>query len=89
MYAKSLNRETFSRFVRRRQPEQTAFITIVVRKDSDGEFELTDAWFGRDMPALPGSDNETTKSRTFWESHALILEGHPVQSKTLTLTCPY
>ncbi|HEU4914005.1 MAG TPA: hypothetical protein VFT16_01175 [Candidatus Saccharimonadales bacterium] len=89
MYAKPINRDTFYRFVRRRQPEQTACITIVVRKDDEGDFELLDTWFGKDMPGMPGASNENDESKEFWQHHAIVLEGHPVQSKTLTLTCPF
>lgn len=89
MYAKPLGRDTFFRFVRRRQPEQTSFITIILLLDSDGDYELHDVWMGRDMPGMPGSNNETSESKDFWENHAWVLEGFPVQNRTLTLTSPY
>jgi hypothetical protein len=89
MFAKPLNRPTFHRFVRRKQPDQTSYVTITVRSDDGGEYELLDTWFGRNMPAIPGSEQETEDSKDFWKTHAIILEGHPIQNKTLTLTCPY
>lgn len=89
MYAKPVNRDNFYRFVRRRQPEATNFITVVVRHHSEGDYELLDAWFGKDRPALPGSTDETAQSKEYWENHALVLEGHPIQNRTLTLTCPF
>lgn len=89
MYAKPINRPAFYRFVRRKQPDPTSFVTVIVRGDENGEYELLDTWFGRNMPAIPGAENETDQSRAFWATHAIILEGHPIQNKTLTLTCPY
>jgi hypothetical protein len=89
MYAKPVNRDTFYRFVRRRQPEATNFITVTVRRQPEGDYELLDAWFGKNRPELPGSENENPSSRQYWESHAIVLEGHPIQNRTLTLTCPF
>lgn len=89
MFAKPQGRDMFFRFVRRRQPEQTSFVTIVLKLDSDGDYELNDVWMGRDMPALPGSGGETDISKAYWETHAWVIEGFPLQNRTLTLTQPY
>jgi len=89
IYAKPLHQKDFKRFVRRRSPEQTRFITITLHFHESGVYELHDAIFGRNTPGLPGSDTETAKSRAFWEAHAIALDGHPLQSQTITTSCPY
>jgi len=89
MYAKPQGRDIFFRFVRRRQPEQTNFVTIVLLLDDDGDYELRDVWMGRDMPAMPGTSHESADSKEYWETHARVIEGYPLQNRTLTLTRPY
>jgi hypothetical protein len=89
VYAKRIKHDTFTRFVRRRIPLPTTFVTIILHKDDDGDYELYDAWIGRKAPSMPGSDSETSESRNFWANHALIIEGQPLQTRTLTLTCPF
>ncbi|HSD56195.1 MAG TPA: hypothetical protein VLA92_03515 [Candidatus Saccharimonadales bacterium] len=89
MYAKPLKQDAFFRFVRRRHPEQTQYLTISLRQDSNNEYELYDVWMGRDLPAAPGSERETAESKPFWNTHAWVLDSHPVQHKTLTTTQPY
>jgi hypothetical protein len=89
IYAKPVRQSDFRRFVRRRNPEQTSFITITLHHHSDGSYELYDAWFGRNVPGLPGSETETDASKTFWENHAIVLDGYPLQNQTITTTCPY
>ncbi len=89
LYAKRVNHDTYCRFVRRRAPEQTSYVTLVLKRDSDGEYELYDAWLGHNAPAIPGTEDETKQSKAYWENHALVVEGQPIQNRTLTTVCPY
>jgi hypothetical protein len=89
VYAKQPKQDVYTRFVRRRLPTPSNHITIILRKDSAGDYELQDAWIGRLAPPRPGSSNETSQSRDFWATHAVILEGQNIQARTLTKECPY
>jgi hypothetical protein len=89
LYAKRVKRDTFARFVRRRMPAPSTFVSIVLLKDTDGEYELHDTWIGNLAPPFPGTTEATDESKAYWEDHALVLEGQPIQVRTLTKTCPY
>jgi hypothetical protein len=89
VYAKPLRQNGFRRFVRRRAPVQTSLVTLILHFHDGEGYELHDAWFGSNTPAMPGSQEETKDSKTFWASHALVLDSYQLQSKTLTTVCPY
>jgi hypothetical protein len=88
-YAKLLRDPVYTRFVKNGKPLATKYLSIVLHRDKDGAYELKDVWAGKQHPARPGSDNETSESHSYWAAHALVLEGRQVQARTLTRTCPY
>lgn len=47
-------------------------MTIVLRKDSEGDYELWSAWIGPAVPQFLGDEFETAESRPFWRTHALV-----------------
>jgi len=89
VYAKRVKQENFARFVRRRNPAPSTFITAVLKLDSDGEYELHDIWIGRSIPPMPGTELETKESKDYWANHALVFEGQSLQLRSLTTVCPY
>jgi hypothetical protein len=89
VYAQKLKDPMFTRFVKNGKPNPTQYITIVLRKDDDDAYELIDTWIGRLSPPRPGSRHESADSKTYWANHAYVLDGEPVQSKTITKECPY
>src|SRR6476659_9004401 len=40
IYAKRLNRDNYTRFAKNRQPEPTSYVTVVLHKDEEDEYEL-------------------------------------------------
>lgn len=82
LYAKRLNRDDYTRFVLDRQPEPTNLVTIVLHKDSGGDYELWSAWIGSAAPQFPGSEFETPESKPFWRKHALVWGNQAIQSGT-------
>lgn len=82
LYAKRLNRDNYTRFVLNRQAEPTNFVTLVLRKDSEDNYELWSAWIGRAVPQFPGDEFETPDSRPFWQNHALVWGNQIVQLNT-------
>lgn len=89
VYAKRLKHETFSRFVRKRQLKPTSFLSMSLKKWDDGSYEVSDIWFGRQMPAFPLDETATAESKSFWKSHAFVFEGQLLQFRTLTKEAPY
>jgi hypothetical protein len=88
-YAQLIRDPLYTRFVKNGKPRTTKYLTIILNRDEDGEYELYDTWVGRLRPPRPGSDDETAESRAYWATHAFILDSQPIQSRTVTKTCPY
>jgi hypothetical protein len=88
-YAQPVKAEIFSRFAKNKYPQPSNTLTIIVEQDSEGNYEVSDTWIGPFIPPFPGDDNETADSKSYWETHALAHDAQPIQSKTITKTCPY
>lgn len=88
-YAKANKKTIFSRFAKNRYPSQSSVLTVILERDQEGDYELLDTWIGPHCPPFPGDDHETSTSKLYWETHALVQDAHPVQSKTITKVCPY
>lgn len=88
-YARLLRDTVYTRFVKNGKPTPAQHLVLILRRDDSGEYELLDTWIGRLIPPRPGSAKETSESKTYWESHAMILDSHSLQTRTLTKVCPY
>lgn len=89
LYAQALHGELYKRFVKNGQPLSTQHISVVLKRDEDGEYELVDTWVGPLRPPNPGTDDATEASREYWDTHAFVLDREPIKLRTLTKTCPY
>lgn len=88
-YAKRVNRDTYSRFVRHREPEMTTYVTVVLHKQPNAKYALWSAWIGQAVPQVPGDPHATPDSRKFWENHALAWYGQAIQDGTSRSDCPW
>ena len=88
-YAQPLKSAIFSRFAKNRYPQVSSMLTVIVERDADGDYEVSDTWIGGSHPAFPGDKHETTESKSYWQAHALVQDAQPIQLKSLTKTCPY
>jgi len=88
-YAQPYKKDVFSRYAKNRFPLPSDKLTLILEKDSEGNYELSDTWIGPLSPPFPGDEHETVKSRSYWETHALVQDAQVVQSKTITKICPY
>jgi hypothetical protein len=79
----------YKRFVKNGKPQSTQHITVILSRDDEGEYELVDTWVGPMRPPHPGTPDETKAGRTFWDTHAFVLDREPIKLRTLTKTCPY
>ena len=88
-YALPLKSKVFSRFAKNRQPKVSSTLTVVLNRDADSNYEVTNAWIGANYPAFPGDEHATADSREYWKTHAFVQDAQLIQSKSLTKTCPY
>lgn len=88
-YAQPIKSDVFSRFAKNRYPQPSTTLTVIIERDSDGNYEVVDTWIGPNCPAFPGDELETRDSKKYWENHALVHEARAVQSKSVTKDCPY
>jgi len=89
VYAQRLHDDIFTRFVKNGTPGTTQHLSVILQRDDDGSYELQDTWIGPLNPPRPGSSDETNDSKTYWQTHAFVLDGAPIQLRTLTKVCPY
>lgn len=89
LYAKMLKKDTYCRFVRKRQMAPSSYLSIIIRRNEDGIYELADVRVGRLTPPFPAEDETESDGKLYWENHAIVLEGQPLQLRTLTKTAPY
>lgn len=88
-YAQLLRQSTYTRFVKKGEPLATSYLTIILKRDDSGAYELRDTWIGHLSPPLPGATNEAQDSKSYWSSHAHIFDKQPLQLRSVTKVCPY
>ena len=89
-YAQLVRDETYTRFIKNGKPLSTRYLTTILSIDPVGaQYNVENVWIGRLTPPRPGSAKETAKSKSYWDTHAYVFENQPIQSSTLTKTCPY
>jgi hypothetical protein len=88
-YAKQLKADSFTKFVKNRRAQKTSVLTLKLKRDETGNYELLNVWLGSDFPAMPGESDETAASKQFWDDHAVIFNGQAIIASTLTKDCPY
>ena len=89
VYAKRMNRDTFTRFVIGREPVPCSYITVVLTMRDDRDYDLSSAWIGRICPAFPDDPKATSTSLSFWAAHALVWGKQAVQGGTKTTQSPW
>ncbi|HUS26350.1 MAG TPA: hypothetical protein VMY99_03315 [Nevskiaceae bacterium] len=89
LYAQRTRDDIFTRFVKNGKPLSTRYLTVILRRDADGAYELHDTWIGRLTPPRPGSTTETSSSKSYWANHAFVFDGQSLQLRTVTKVCPY
>ncbi len=89
IYAQRVREDMYTRFVKNGSPKQSPYVSVILRRDDDGEYELHDTWIGRLTPPRPGSGQETDDSLSYWQSHAYVYNHDAIQARTVTKVCPY
>jgi hypothetical protein len=89
LYAQLIRQNTFTRFVKNGKPGSTTYVSVILRRDDEGNYELNQLWLGRLRPSQPGSNDESVNSKPYWASHAFVLDTQPIQHRSVTKVCPY
>jgi hypothetical protein len=90
VYAKRLNRDTYTVFNMSKSPRPSSLVTTAYERHADGSYELVSTWIGpSDSPSFPGDKRETQDSKEFWSKHALAWGTQEVQPLTKTTVCPW
>ena len=88
-YALPLKSDVYLRFAKNRRPQTSNILTVILDRDSDGNFEVIDTWIGSMHPVLPGDESATEESNIYWKNHAFTQDAQLIQSKSVTKICPY
>lgn len=88
-YGKLSKDGVHTKFIKKGEPKSTPFISIILRQDESGDYELHDTWIGRLYPSLPDSPDEMPESKAFWKTHARIFNHQTIRPRTITSVCPY
>ena len=88
-YAKRLNRDTYTRFTKNREPQPSSIVTIAIKPIDEETYELSSAWIGPVGYSFPDDPNAVPESREYWENHALVWGTQEVQPGTETKHCPW
>lgn len=90
VYAKRLNRESYTVFNLSKLPQPSSLVTTAYEASKDGSYELISTWIGpSDSPSFPGTERETPDSKEFWAKHALAWGNQAIQPTSKTDVCPW
>ncbi|MDF2878836.1 MAG: hypothetical protein K0S30_1932 [Clostridia bacterium] len=96
VYAKRLNRELYTRFVKYKTAALTHTMVVILNQDryNPHKYDLVTAYPGRIAYKEPEDLNILTKqelmgSLEFWQQHALIFDEANIDVTTIRASCPY
>lgn len=78
VYAKRLQRDSYSRFVMNRELEDTSLVSVVLFEKEYG-YLVWSAWCGALVPTSPDSKGKMKTSEGFWNTHALVYDPAIIQ----------
>jgi hypothetical protein len=89
IYAKRLNRQTYSRFTKSRQPRESRLVTVALNPLDNDDYILTSTWIGEAGYTFPDDPMAVPESRSYWQRHALVWGTQEVQPGSETRICPW
>ncbi len=81
VYAKRKQRDSYSRFVKNRELEDTSIVSVVLFQKDYG-YLVWSAWCGALVPTSPDSEGRMKTSEGFWDTHALVYDTDLIQVET-------
>lgn len=96
IYAKRINRDIYSRFVKDKKIENVKSIVVILNKNRKrlNEYYLVTMFPGGKSQKEPEDMNiksreELIECLEFWESHALVYDESIIQKDSIKSNCPY
>lgn len=96
VYAKRLERELYTRFVKNRKPQEVTHVMVILRKSEEEEdtYRLITMYPGFPSEKEPedlniASKEELMRSLNFWSKKALIYNEHIIEKGSDQDYCPY
>lgn len=87
VFAKRIERDKFSKFVKNRELVPTSNVVAILFKEDYG-YLVWSAWCGELMPQEPGGKGGTRTSREFDRTHAMVYDPEIIQPGTETTINP-
>lgn len=87
-YAKQIKQDVYTKFVKNHPTKPTSFLTFRLERDENDCYEIKEVWIGKSMPYLPGEMGANKKSEAYWSSHAVVYNGQPLMTGTITKELP-
>lgn len=82
VYAKRIDREKYTRFVKNRKLVSTNHVVAILFKKPDG-YLLWSGWCGELLPQEPDGQGGTRTKRSFERTHALVFDEKIIQTDTV------
>lgn len=89
IFAKRLNRDTYTRFTKSRRPQESRLITVSLVPLDLLHYDLASAWIGPKGHPFPDSPDATPESVEYWKHRALVWGTQEIQPGTETAKSPW
>jgi hypothetical protein len=90
VYAVRERRKGATRFVKKREPQESTQATMVLMQDKVGNrYILITAYIGSAAPPEPWDPHAPAHAKSFWSGHALVYGSVPMVAGTETSVCPW
>jgi hypothetical protein len=90
VYAIREKRKGATRFVKKRELQESTQATIVLMQDKvESRYILITAYIGSAAPPEPWDPHAPAYARSFWDTHALVYGSVPIVKDTETSQCPW
>ncbi len=87
-YARPPKKTNSLRFVKNRSMEPSRELSLVLRQDNDGDYEIVNIWIGPLYPPFPDADDANNDSKAYWQHHAFTAGSEPIDLQTVTRIAP-
>lgn len=87
-YAQQTKSGDYTRFVKHRKAKPTSFLSFVLARDDNDNYELQQVAFGKRSAPLP-EESSSEASDKYWATHAVVYNGQPIQTNTVQKASPY
>lgn len=81
VYAKRVGRDSYSKFVKNKDPEPTSTVAVVLFEKEYG-YLVWSAWCGNIVPVQPDESGKMVTVSGFWDTRALIYDPKIIQKDT-------